>query len=367
MIMSNISSCWQNTTETRLTVDQFIVLIFKLHETELHLNGFNRVALESLAKELQRKLFKAIHLRYKWFRPVEAQLLNESFKSPTNKITKETATFTISTLLKATIGIQLDEDIPAYKQFLKKLLPYEKEWLIKELRDALLTTTGVYCLIHIISGIFNGCQIPSSFNIFTLFAFSLFSTLLCFPVLYLFFFKLRSVRTPKLFKLDGNIRAWQSAISKELASLKEDSAEHLNEQIFELININLASNRKKNKNEEKNIKRFLYVTMTYFSEAMHYAQKQKTDKSGHGISVLINDIEKLMDNLEHKYETSVWGTSGKSNLNNLISIARDSVKKENGDKLEDEVYDDHFSSRVRALIEEKPYQYNLIWSITPKR
>ena len=141
-----------------------------------------------------------------------------------------------------------------------------------------MTTTGVYCLIHIISGIFNGCQIPSSFNIFTLFAFSLFSTLLCFPILYLFFFKLRSVRTPKLFKLDGNIRAWQSAISKELASLKEDSAEHLNEQIFELININLASNRKKNKNEEKNIKRFLYVTMTYFSEAMHYAQKQKTGK-----------------------------------------------------------------------------------------
>lgn len=132
MIMSNISSRCQNTTEIRLTVDQFIVLIFMLHETELHLNGFNRIALESLAKELQRKLFKAIHLRYEWFRPVEAKLLNESFKSHTKKVTKESATFTIPTLLKAAIGIQLDEDIPAYKQCLNKLLPYEKEWLIKD-------------------------------------------------------------------------------------------------------------------------------------------------------------------------------------------------------------------------------------------
>ena len=115
MIMSNINNCCQDTTEIRLTVDQFIVLIFKLHESKLHLNGFNRIALESLAKELQRKLFKAIHLRYEWFRPVEAKLLNESFKSDTNKVTKETATFTIPTLLKATNGIRLDENIPAFK------------------------------------------------------------------------------------------------------------------------------------------------------------------------------------------------------------------------------------------------------------
>lgn len=114
------------------------------------------------------------------------------------------------------------------------------------------------------------------------------------------------------------------------------------------------------------MKRFLYVTTIYFSEAMHYAHKQKTGKSEYGISVLTKDIETLMNNLNVKYETSVWGTSGKSNLNNLISIARDSVKKENGYNLEDEVYDDHFSSHVRALIEEKPNQYNLIRSISPK-
>lgn len=361
MIMSN-----QNTTEVRLTVDQFIVLIFKLHETELHLNGFNRVALESLAKELQRKLFKAIHLRYEWFRPVEAKLLNESFKSDTNKVTKENATFTIPTLLKASNGLQLDEDTPAYKQFLNKLLPYEKEWLIKEFRNAFMATALFYCLIHLISGLLNGFQIANSFNIFTLLAVSLFSTLLCFPVLYLFFFKLRSIRTPQLFKLEGNIRALQGTISKELASLKEDSAERLNEKIFKLISTNLASNHKKNKNEEKNFKRFLYTTMIFFSETMHYAQKQKTGKSEYGISALTKDIETLMNNLKVKYGTSVWGTSGKSNLNNLISIARDSVKKENGYNLEDEIYDEHFSSHVRALIEENPNQYNLIRSISPK-
>ena len=170
--MSNINNCCHDTTEIRLTVDQFIVLIFKLHESRLHLNGFNRIALESLAKELQRKLFKAIHLRYEWFRPVEAKLLNESFKSDTNKVTKGTATFTIPTLLKASIGLQLDEDTSAYKQFLNKLLPYEKEWLIKDLRDVFLATTGVYCLIYIISAILNGSQILSSFNFLTLFAFS---------------------------------------------------------------------------------------------------------------------------------------------------------------------------------------------------
>ncbi len=366
MIMSNINNCCHDTTEIRLTVDQFIVLIFKLHESRLHLNGFNRIALESLAKELQRKLFKAIHLRYEWFRPVEAKLLNESFKSDTNKVTKETATFTIPTLLKASIGLQLDEDTSAYKQFLNKLLPYEKEWLIKDLRDVFLATTGVYCLIYIISAILNGSQILSSFNFLTLFAFSSFSTLLCFPILYLLLFKLRSIRTPKLFKLEGNIRTWRSAISKELATLKEDSVEDHNEKIFELINTNISTNCKKNKNEEKNLKRFLYVTTIYFSEAMHYAHKQKTGKSEYGISVLTKDIETLMNNLNVKYETSVWGTSGKSNLNNLISIARDSVKKENGYNLEDEVYDDHFSSHVRALIEEKPNQYNLIRSISPK-
>lgn len=364
--MSNINNCCHDTTEIRLTVDQFIVLIFKLHESRLHLNGFNRIALESLAKELQRKLFKAIHLRYEWFRPVEAKLLNESFKSDTNKVTKETATFTIPTLLKASIGLQLDEDTSAYKQFLNKLLPYEKEWLIKDLRDVFLATTGVYCLIYIISAILNGSQILSSFNFLTLFAFSSFSTLLCFPILYLLLFKLRSIRTPKLFKLEGNIRTWRSAISKELATLKEDSVEDHNEKIFELINTNISTNCKKNKNEEKNLKRFLYVTTIYFSEAMHYAHKQKTSKSEYGISVLTKDIETLMNNLNVKYETSVWGTSGKSNLNNLISIARDSVKKENGYNLEDEVYDDHFSSHVRALIEEKPNQYNLIRSISPK-
>lgn len=163
--MSNINNCCHDTTEIRLTVDQFIVLIFKLHESRLHLNGFNRIALESLAKELQRKLFKAIHLRYEWFRPVEAKLLNESFKSDTNKVTKETATFTIPTLLKASIGLQLDEDTSAYKQFLNKLLPYEKEWLIKDLRDVFLATTGVYCLIYIISAILNGSQILISLSL----------------------------------------------------------------------------------------------------------------------------------------------------------------------------------------------------------
>lgn len=238
--MSNISSRRQNTTEIRLTVDQFIVLIFKLHETELRLNGFNRVALESLAKELQRKLFKAIHLRYEWFHPVEAKLLNESFKSHTKKVTKETATFTIPTLLKATIGIRLDENIPTYKQFLNKLLPYEKEWLIKDLRDVFLATTGVYCLIYIISAILNGSQILSSFNFLTLFAFSLFSTLLCFPVLYLLLFKLRSIRTPKLFKWECKVKPLQSAIAKELASFKEDSAEHFNRKIFGLISTNFS-------------------------------------------------------------------------------------------------------------------------------
>ena len=129
--MSNISSCWQNTTETRLTVDQFIVLIFKLHETELHLNGFNRVALESLAKELQRKLFKAIHLRYEWFRPVEAKLLNESFKSDTNKVTKETATFTIPTLLKASIGLQLDEDTSAYVRRRQEVVQIRRQKVVQ--------------------------------------------------------------------------------------------------------------------------------------------------------------------------------------------------------------------------------------------
>lgn len=251
MIMSNINNCCHDTTEIRLTVDQFIVLIFKLHESRLHLNGFNRIALESLAKELQRKLFKAIHLRYEWFRPVEAKLLNESFKSDTNKVTKETATFTIPTLLKASIGLQLDEDTSAYKQFLNKLLPDEKEWLIKDLRDVFLATTGVYCLIYIISAILNGSQILSSFNFLTLFAFSSFSTLLCFPILYLLLFKLRSIRTPKLFKLEGNIRTWRSAISKELATLKENSVEDHNEKIFELINTNISTNCKKTKMKKK--------------------------------------------------------------------------------------------------------------------
>lgn len=56
--MSNINNCCHDTTEIRLTVDQFIVLIFKLYESRLHLNGFNRIALESLAKELQKNFSK---------------------------------------------------------------------------------------------------------------------------------------------------------------------------------------------------------------------------------------------------------------------------------------------------------------------
>lgn len=368
--MSNINNCCPDTTEIRLTIDQFIVLIFKLHESELHLNGFNRIALESLAKELQRKLFKAIHLRYEWFRPVEAKLLNESFKSHTKKVTKESATFTIPTLLKAAIEIQLDEDIPAYKQCLNKLLPYEKEWLIKDLRDVFLATTGVYCLIYIISAILNGSQILSSFNFLTLFAFSLFSTLLCFPVLYLLLFKLRGIRTPKLFKWECKVKSLQSAIAKELTSLKNDPAEYKQNKIFELLSINFSSIPQENVNEEKNMKRLLYVTTMYFAQVMHFVEQENSGKSRRGMSALVEDIEKLMKNLDADYPLrfNTCGTSGHSSINSLIKRAKELVMTENEyNSTEEKKFDKDFTSRIQNLIEQDPDNYNLLRSIGPKR
>ena len=366
--MSNINNCCQDTTEIRLTVDQFIVLIFKLHESKLHLNGFNRIALESLAKELQRKLFKAIHLRYEWFHPVEAKLLNESFKSHTKKITKESATFTIPTLLKAAIGIQLDEDIPAYKQFLNKLLPYEKEWLIKDLRDVFLATTGIYCLIYIISTILNGSQILSSFNFCTLFAFSLFSTLLCFPVLYLLLFKLRSIRTPTLFKWECKVKPLQSAIAEELASLKTDFAEYKQNKISELLCTNFSSIPQENGNEEKNMKRLLYITMKFFAEAMHYVEEENSGNKKRGINSLVEDIEKLMKDLKtgQPYRFKTLGSSSRSGVNLLVKHAKELVMKENEYNKEDK-FDEEFTSKIQSSIKNDPDNYNLLRSIKPKR
>ncbi len=363
--MSNISSCWQNTTETRLTVDQFIVLIFKLHETELHLNGFNRVALESLAKELQRKLFKAIHLRYEWFRPVEAKLLNESFKSDTNKVTKETATFTIPTLLKATNGIRLDENIPAFKRFLNKLLPYEKEWLIKDFFLSFMYMIGIYSFFLFTHLCFNNFQLAPCINAFTVPIFCLLVTLLFFPILYLPLFKLRSIRTSQLFKWECKIKSLQSTIAEELAALGKDAEEYRKNKILELLSLNFSLISQENEYEEKNIKRLLYVTITYFAEAMHYVEKENSGSSRKGINVLVEDLEKIMKTLKDDYSVKTRGSSGHSGIYSLFSDAKELVIQENGYNSTN--FDDYFSSQVQKSMEKEPNNYNLLRLIGPKR
>ncbi len=373
--MSNINNCCQDTTEIRLTVDQFIVLIFKLHESKLHLNGFNRIALESLAKELQRKLFKAIHLRYEWFRPVEAKLLNESFKSDTNKVTKETATFTIPTLLKATNGIRLDENIPAFKRFLNKLLPYEKEWLIKDFFLSFMYMIGIYSFFLFTHLCFNNFQLAPCINAFTVPIFCLLVTLFCFPILYLPLFKLRSIKTSQLFKWECEISPLQRAIANELISLNKDSSEHKKNKIFELLRVNFSSISKKSKNEkyEDNMRRLLYVTMTYFAQAMHYVE-QENEITRRGLAGLVWDITELMKSLNMNFYFRTRGTAGHSNIYSLFSYARELVEEDSGyekesncrDKRFDRKFDKEFSNKVKSLITNDPDNYYLLRSIKPK-
>lgn len=150
----------------------------------------------------------------------------------------------------------------------------------------------------------------------------------------------------------------QSTIAEELAALGKDAEEYRKNKILELLSLNFSLISQENEYEEKNIKRLLYVTITYFAEAMHYVEKENSGSSRKGINVLVEDLEKIMKTLKDDYSVKTRGSSGHSGIYSLFSDAKELVIQENGYNSTN--FDDYFSSQVQKSMEKEPNNYNLL-------
>ena len=78
-------------------------------------------------------------------------------------------------------------------------------------------------------------------------------------------------------------------------------------------------------------------------------------------------MAELMSSLQSEHDIQTWGTSGTTNIERLISLARSSVSEENVYNNDKNTFDRDFSSFVKTSIEKNELQYDLLRAMRPKR